>query len=97
MQSAEQLGEHIGVEAACTVLSIPRSSLYRARRPRAKCSSPKISPRAFSQAEKITVRQELNSERFQDCAPREVYAALIDEGRYLCSWRSMYRILAENE
>lgn len=97
MQSAEQLGEHIGVEAACAVLSIPRSSLYRARRPQAKHSSPTISPRAFSQAEKITVRQELNSERFQDCAPREVYAALIDEGRYLCSWRSMYRILAENE
>ena len=97
MQSAEQLGQRIGVEAACAALIVPRSSLYRARRPRSKRSSPKISPRAFSQAEKITVRQELNSERFQDRTPREVYAALIDEGRYLCSWRSMYRILAEND
>jgi putative transposase len=43
------------------------------------------------------VRQELNSERFQDCAPREVYATLLDEGRYLCSWRSMYRILDEHQ
>jgi putative transposase len=33
-------------------------------------------------------------ERFEDCAPREVYATLLDEGIYLCSWRTMYRILA---
>src|SRR5215210_7020451 len=97
MQSAEQLGQRIGVEAACGALSVPRSSLYRARRPRAERSRPKISPRAFSQAEKIKVRQELNSERFQDRAPREVYATLMDEGQDLCSWRSMYRILAEND
>jgi len=51
---------------------------------------PKISPRAFSEAEKIKVHQELNSERFQDQSPREVYATLMDEGRYLCSGHSMY-------
>jgi putative transposase len=39
----------------------------------------------------------LNSERFQDQAPREVYATLLDEGQYLCHWRTMYRILAENK
>jgi len=97
MQAAEQLGKSIGAQAACAALIVPRSSLYRARRPRPERTSPKISPRAFSQAEKIKVRQELNSERFQDRAPREVYATLMDEGRYLCSWRSMYRILAEND
>jgi putative transposase len=43
------------------------------------------------------VREVLNSERFQDQAPREVYATLLDEERYLCSWRTMYRILAENQ
>jgi len=97
MQSAEQLGERIGVEAACDALSVPRSSLYRARRQRCKRGRPKISARALSQAEKLTVREELNSERFQDSAPREAYATLLDEGQYLCSWRSMYRILAEND
>lgn len=97
MQSAEQLGQRIGVQAACGALSVPRSSLYRARWPGSERTRPKISPRAFSQAEKLKVRQELNSERFQDCAPREVYATLLDEGQYLCSWRSMYRILAEND
>jgi putative transposase len=43
----------------------------------------------------MAVRDVLNSERFQDCAPRQVYATLLDEGIYLCHWRSMYRILAE--
>jgi putative transposase len=39
----------------------------------------------------------LNSERFGDQAPGEVYATLLDEGNYLCSERTMYRILAANE
>jgi putative transposase len=97
MQSAEELGESIGVQAACAALIVPRSSLYRARTRRPERTVPKSSPRAFSEAEKIKVRQELNSDRFQDQAPREVYATLMDEGHYLCSWRSMYRILAEND
>jgi putative transposase len=97
MQSAEELGKRIGVQAACAALSVPRSSVYCARKPGIERNRPKIYPRAFSPAEKIKVRQELNSARFQDCAPREVYGTLLDEGQYLCSWRSMYRILAENE
>jgi putative transposase len=97
MQSAEAFGKSIGVQAACAALIVPRSSLYRARTPQAGRSRPKISVRALSQVEKIKVREELNSERFQDRSPREVYATLMDEGRYLCSWRSMYRILDEND
>jgi putative transposase len=96
MQSAEAFGKSIGVQAACAALLVPRSSLYRARTPQGVRSRPKISGRALSPVEKIKVREELNSERFQDRSPREVYATLMDEGRYLCSWRSMYRILDEN-
>ena len=96
MQSAEAFGKSVGVQAACAALIVPRSSLYRARTPQAVRSRPKISARALSQVEKIKVREELNSERFQDRSPREVYATLMDEGRYLCSYRSMYRILSEN-
>ena len=96
--SAEQLANTTGVAAACQALTVARSSLYRARPKTA--AQPKhermASPRALRLAEKEAVRQELNSERFADQAPREVYAALIDEGRYLCSWRTMYRILDEN-
>ena len=53
------------------------------------------SPRALSQPEWDHVRDVLNSARFADCAPREVYATLLDEGIYLCSWSTMYRILRE--
>jgi len=49
--------------------------------------------RALSEDEHCQVRDLLNSERFQDAAPRQIYAALLDEGVYLCSWRTMYRIL----
>ena len=97
MQKAEELSKKIGIQAACATLGIPRSSQYRAQTLRRKPTHPKISPRALSSAEKEEIRQELNSERFQDCAPREIYATLMDEERYLCSWRSMYRILSEND
>jgi putative transposase len=51
----------------------------------------------LSEEEKVQVRQVLNGERFQDCSPRQVYATLLDEGVYLCHWRTMYRILAEHD
>jgi putative transposase len=47
-------------------------------------------------AEQTVVRETLNSERFADQTPREVYATLLDEQRYLCSVASMYRLLREN-
>ena len=90
----------MGVASACHALDVPRSGVYRSRQPVVVAPSPPpepiVSPRALSQAEKAEVRQILNSERFQDQAPREVSAPLIDEGQYLCSWRTMYRILGEN-
>jgi len=98
IESAEQLAETVGVLRACQALDVSRSSLYRMR-PVANpqpMPEPLASPRALLPEEKIEVRQLLNSDRFQDQAPREVYATLIDEGRYLCSWRTMYRILEEN-
>lgn len=55
------------------------------------------SPRALSSEERAQVKAVLNSERFADCAPREVYATLLDEGTYLCSWPTMYRILRETD
>lgn len=94
MQRAKDLSKKIGLKAACAALGVPRSSLYRAEKPRP--SSPRTSPRALSAEEKAQVRERLNGARFQDQAPREVYATLLDEGKYFCSWRSMYRILDEN-
>jgi putative transposase len=51
----------------------------------------------LSAEERSAVRDVLNSPRFQDCAPRQVYATLLDEATYLCSWRTMYRILAASD
>lgn len=80
---------------------MPRSSLYRAwaeqRNPEVQSRAPAPPPRSLSLEEKVTVRQMLNSERFQDQAPREVYATLLDEGQYFCHWRTMYRILAAHD
>jgi len=54
-------------------------------------------PRTLSPSERAGVRDILNSERFADKAPHEVYATLLDEGEYHCSIRTMYRILDENK
>jgi putative transposase len=49
--------------------------------------------RALSAEERQVVRDVLNSERFQDCSPAAINATLLDEGQYLCSTRTMYRVL----
>jgi len=48
-------------------------------------------------AERQTVLAQLNSERFVDQVPAQVYATLLDEGQYLCSVRTMYRILDQHD
>jgi len=96
MQMTEQLTAQVGLSAACRVLGVPRSSLYRARQPKIVPKPRSIPARALSRQEKAEIRQVLNSERFQDAAPRQVYATLLDEAVYLCHWRTMYRILQEH-
>lgn len=95
IETAEALGERVGISKACQVLEVPRSSLYWARQPE-RASRPRPTPqRALSEKEKAEVHQTLDSVRFWDCSPRETYATLLDEGVYLCHWRTMYRILDE--
>ena len=97
-QHVEALATHIGVKPACDALRVPRSSLYASRQPpvvKERAAAP--SPRALRAEEKGAVHQTLDSERFQDQAPREVYATLLDEGTYLCSVSSMYRILRASD
>jgi putative transposase len=54
----------------------------------------RLVPRALAGTEREGVLARLHEERFQNCAPAAVYATLLDEGRYYCSIRTMYRILA---
>ena len=101
MATTETLALTLGLTAACAVLQVPRSTLARARIPRpAPLPRPLPNPaarRALSDAERDAVHATLNSERFQDCAPREVYAELLERDIYLCSVATMYRILRENQ
>lgn len=98
IQSTESLAQVVPVTRACEALGYPRSSLYRSRRPKPPTKQRKRPPpaRALSKSERIEVRELLNSERFQDNSPHQVYAALLDEGTYHCSISTMYRILREH-
>lgn len=98
ISQAETLAQTVGVKLACETLNVPRSSLYRSRQA-PQVAKPRPKPaRALSETEKETVRELLNSERFYDQSPRQVYATLLDEDqRYLCHWRTMYRILAQHD
>jgi len=99
MDAVEVLAPDVGTKTACKAFGISRAGLYRRRAISAAPRLVKIRsapPRALSELEKQDVLETLHSERFQDMAPHEVYATLLDEQRYLCSIRSMYRILEAN-
>lgn len=100
MIAAHQLGQTVGRAGACRALNVPRASLYRHLRPpspQADPPAPRPSPpRALVPEERQQVLDVLHSERFRDKAPPEVFATLLDEGTYLCSLRTMYRILEES-
>lgn len=97
-----ELAPVVGTRAACAAVGRARATHYRHHRvgppPAPKPQvSPRPQPRALSAEERGEVRAVLNSERFVDAAPATVYATLLDEGRYLCSESSMYRILREHD
>lgn len=92
-----ELAIKIGIKRACEALGVSRSSIYRARQPQPSAQPHPVPAHALSLEEQVEVRETLNSERFMDKAPRQVYAALLDEGEYLCHWRTMYRILAVHD
>ena len=79
IQTTEALARSVPVTHACAALEYPRSSLYRSRRPRStrKQGTRLTPPRALSVSERAEVRDLLNSERFQDSSPHQVYATLL--------------------
>jgi transposase InsO family protein len=96
MTTLEELRPVAGVVRSCDALAVPRASYYRWRRPAAPRAAERPRPaRALAPSEQDEVLALLDSPRFVDAAPREVYATLLDEGRYLCSPRTMYRLLAQ--
>ncbi len=96
MALVREFGPRHGVAPTCAALGVPRATYYRRRRPQSAPPPRARSPRALSEVEQASVLERLHEPRFVDRAPAEVYAVLLDEGQYLCSERSMYRILAAN-
>ena len=97
MKAAEKLSKRVGVLAACRALNVSRATFYRRREPDRQPQPRPTPARALSTEERNAVLEQLNSERFADQSPRQVYAKLLDEGDYLCSVRTMYRILSDNQ
>ena len=99
MKSAATLSKDVGKKAACMALNISRSTFYRQMvnnpKPVKETERP-APPLALSDVEQKQVLDVLNSKRFWDQTPYEVYATLLDEATYLCSVRTMYRILSKH-
>ena len=95
MNVIQQHAPTLAVAAVCMALGVARATFYRRSRPRL-CGPRSSPPRKLGVDERGEVLATLNTERFCDLAPAQVYATLLDEGRYLCSERTMYRVLAEN-
>ena len=107
--AAKQLAQEVPLVTACSALGVPRASYYRNEKHRELASPDgtqtaeappttiaarrPASPRALAADERRQVLDTLHEERFVDRAPAEVYATLLDENRYLCSIRTMYRLL----
>jgi len=84
------------IRALCAALGEPRATWYRAQKIRSADSSERRSHRRLNEMEEHRILDTLNSERFRDMAPGEIYATLLDDGIYLCSERTMYRILSRH-
>jgi putative transposase len=97
MQGVLFLVPLVGVVAACAVLCMSRSRYYRAQKPKAAATPRPSPPRTLSDDERANVLATLDSDAFMDKAPAQVFAKLLEDGRYLCSIRTMYRILAAND
>lgn len=85
----------IAVRRVLRALGASPATWYRRRRPclprLARRGAP---PLALSGAERSAILELLNGPRFADCTPYTAFARLLDEGRYLASVRTLYRVLA---
>jgi putative transposase len=99
-QAIAAMAPRIGIRAACAAAGVAQASWYRRHRaspaPARQAPVPhrdRAQPRALAPAERAAVLAALHSERFADLAPAEVWAILLDEGTYLGSLSTFYRLL----
>jgi putative transposase len=96
MRVIQDRAPQLGVAPTCRALGVPRATFYRHRQP-THPPRPRRSTRVLGPAERQAVLAALHEPRFADLAPAQVYATLLDAGQYLCSERTMYRLLAANQ
>jgi putative transposase len=96
------MAPRIGTRAACKAAGVPQASWYRRHRASPVPPRPapvphrdRVQPRALNLAERQAILDALHSERFADIAPAEAWAVLLDEGTYLGSVSTFYRVLRE--
>jgi putative transposase len=94
LDTVREVGPRLGIAPTCAALGVSTASYYRRRKP-TPAAPPRPTPaRALGPSERAAVLGVLHAPPFVDLAPAQVYAHLLDEGRYLCSPRTMYRLLA---
>jgi len=97
MEAALILSQDIGKKSSCLAFNIPRASLYRFYSPKRSGFKKKtVSRLSLNPVERQEILEILHSEEYQDKAPYQVYASLLDKGIYHCSIRTMYRLLQKD-
>ena len=100
MSAAVAQSSDLGVRPLCQALGLTRATFYRHSngnpKPVQAFTNDRHRPaRSLTPAERDNVVDLLTSQRFVDDAPRQIWASLLDEGKYLCSVSTMYRILRD--
>ena len=87
----------ISITAACQLVGKSRAAFYRHRNPRPRAILPASArpapPWTLTDTERARLLAALNADRFADKAPAQIWAILLDEGTYLGSISTMYRLL----
>jgi len=101
-QAVIELTPQLGVRGACEAVGVSQAGYYRRHRQSPAPARPepvphrqRHQPRALSTAEQQAILDVLHSDRFADLAPAEVWAILLDEGVYLGSESTFYRLLRQ--
>lgn len=97
--TVDELAPHVGIGTACALVGLSRATHHRQAHPKPRLHGPwpkAEHPAELSATEREQILTVLNSDEYADCSVTEVWARELDAGRYHCSQRTMYRILADN-
>lgn len=96
MKLVQYQADRGSIRAICQALKVSRATFYRHRNQQPKQSQKTSHPRRLSAPERQQILDILCSPEFMDLSPYQIHAKLLQRGQYLCSVRTMYRLLHEN-